>query len=203
MKYKKILNAPHFATWLMDLAQTPPVHSKGVEFPAVFPYEEIESEGMETEYVIYPGSPFSAFDLEEPALKMETINTWYEKFSNEGMPIDEYNTLLQARNQMAKAMKPFGVQINRVETQVRNARYRRDTKLTNLKAIYRGEGMPALAADHKALTNCKEEFDLLTELNELWKNLKSASKSYDETTNAMAGVRSTLQNELRGSEWRK
>lgn len=195
MKYKRIISYPQFADWLVDCAHEVPKHASGITFPAVFPYEEIAMEGVETEYIIHPGVPYKDLHEDDAAQELEKLSLWYDDFSARGMPGDQIQLLLQARNRMAIALKPFGVDINAVEVALRNARYRRDVKTHKLKALYRDNGMTASAADHQVMVDCKENYDEVTSLNKLWKDLKAAMESHRQTLNAMAGVRGLIQQE--------
>ncbi|MTB53066.1 hypothetical protein [Lewinella sp. W8] len=183
------------ADWLVEIGEPVPDHAVDISFPCCFPYEVFEHEDAEPGYTIHPCVPLSAFDLENAEEEMAKLDCWFAEFVERGSPIEDFPKLMKANARMARGLKAFGVQVARLETEERNARYRRETKEARLQQYYRQNNESAKAADLKAKEECKEEYDYLTDIIRLRRELQAAFTAYKQTVNTMAGVRSAIKNE--------
>lgn len=194
MNHKVILSNNDLVDWLIELNSDTPRGMEEIEYPAVFPHEIIK-EGDQLKNVVYPPSPLYAFDLEDATNEMIKMDAWYADFSERGMPADEVNLLLQCRNRMSRGLKPFGVQVARLQREADRARHQRDLKLSRLKGIYRNQGDNVETAKFKAMSDAEKEINYLKDMEESVLIAKSALRSFEQTLNAMSGVRDTLKRE--------
>ena len=194
MNHKVILSNNELVDWLIELNSETPRGMEEIEYPAVFPYETIK-EGDEVKNVVYPPAPLYAFDLEDAANEMVKMDAWYADFSERGMPAGELNHLLKCRNRMAKGLKPYGVQVARLQREADRARHLRDLKLARLKGLYRNQDNNVEIAKFKAMGDSEKEIEYLKDVEESVLVAKSALRSYEQTLNAMSGVINTIKKE--------
>lgn len=196
MNYQQIPSPSALADFCIEIGMPTPKNTANVNYPYVIPYEVVEAKDAEPGYVMHPPVPLIAFELGKWETEIVALEVWYRSFSDRGMPSDEYQQLLKARNRLSDVYKHLGVQKSRLVNEERDARYMRDLKVARVKGIYKQSGDNADTANYKALKDCKQEYDDLTKWVTAKNEIQAHIASCNHLLNAMSGVRSTLEKEL-------